>query len=66
MVLNLQSYAGGRNLWGKDEGNGTGFGGSSCEDGLLEVSRLAEPGKLTPARGVMFEGPLDQLVTIER
>ncbi|MEW5309996.1 MAG: hypothetical protein WDW38_001832 [Sanguina aurantia] len=40
VVLNLQSYAGGRNLWGKDEGNGKGFGKSSCEDGLLEVVGL--------------------------
>ena len=30
IVLNLQSYAGGRNLWGKDKE-------SNCDDGVLEI-----------------------------
>lgn len=38
VFLNIDSYAGGRNIWGRADG--AGFGPQSCSDGLLEVVGL--------------------------
>lgn len=39
VLVNLQSYAGGRNIWGESESRKKKWSKPSVADGLIEVSR---------------------------